>query len=444
MDGFARRAKGFLHSRVKSVRMAVTKASEIELLVEELTSNEEELRPPTSDLAKLAAAAVYTDEANKIMAVLQQRLDQGGKGGGKYWRMLYKTLTTVEYLLTHGPRHFAPLFAERCIDITEEHCTFKYMDERGTDRGLNVRLKAQQVCELLRDGELLNSERRKAERLAAEITGFGAIPIRKQAFGASKSAGNYEEEVSSSYYSEAHSPMYSDWREEGIDSLRAGAAHGKPAAPAAKGRDAFGAARSQTLPEANGGAADTWQPFGPDAETTTRRGRGAWWPRKEMPKSGLSAISLGVATPASSRVEPLSPAPPAALPALPKALSPSAGAGTPTSVLADPMQEWHTFDDSPPTPPPLPPASASPAPENARRQEAGGSSIGARGDAGGTRAPSSGLKIKLLSPTSSLSPRAATPPSHLSPPPPPQTHVSPLQAPAAFPPAAPVPDLIDL
>ena len=94
---------------------------------------------------------------------------------GPLWRVTYKTLSLLDYLIRHG--------SDRAIDEARDHLReikrlqrFEYVDPDGKDCGGNVREKAKQLVELLdqkNEGEL-SEAREKAKGLANKYKGVSA------------------------------------------------------------------------------------------------------------------------------------------------------------------------------------------------------------------------------------------------------------------------------
>ncbi|KAJ7537447.1 hypothetical protein O6H91_11G006100 [Diphasiastrum complanatum] len=121
-------------------------------------------------MAEISDAACRTEDREKIMQVLRQRLDSAG---GKNWRQLNKSLILLEYLITHGPeRIVGEISFDR--DAIEELTRFQFIDERGYDRGSLVRNKATRVLQLITEADLLKEERERAQKISQGIRGFGS------------------------------------------------------------------------------------------------------------------------------------------------------------------------------------------------------------------------------------------------------------------------------
>ena len=80
---------------------------------------------------------------------------------GKNWRIVYKALTLLEYLIRNG--------SERSVEDGRDHvyqirtlCDFQYTEPGGVDQGINVREKSRQIVDLLNDRDRLKEEREKA------------------------------------------------------------------------------------------------------------------------------------------------------------------------------------------------------------------------------------------------------------------------------------------
>lgn len=165
----------FFREKVKDARLAFTNVSRIQLLTEEAT-NADPWGPETRTMALLSNAAFDLEEYQRIVQILHDRLEPNAKGS---WRQLYKVLTLLEYLITHGPRSLSNEFRDDIFCI-EELCQYNFIDQQGIDRGLSVRKKADRVLELLSKADLWNEERNHAQRISHSIHGFGSSVEKAQ------------------------------------------------------------------------------------------------------------------------------------------------------------------------------------------------------------------------------------------------------------------------
>ncbi|XVE65819.1 hypothetical protein DITRI_Ditri08aG0029900 [Diplodiscus trichospermus] len=149
--------------------MALSDVTAAELLAEEAT-NSDPWGPDAKTMTEISEASFCVDDYWRIAYVIHKRLDSID---WKNWRQSYKTLVLLEFLLTHGPADFAQEFM--CdSDVIEELGTFRHVDEKGFNWGLNMQKRSDKVLELLGGGETLREARVKALKITKEIQGFGS------------------------------------------------------------------------------------------------------------------------------------------------------------------------------------------------------------------------------------------------------------------------------
>eukprot|EP00271_Cylindrocystis_brebissonii_P019397 TRINITY_DN587_c0_g1_i2.p1 TRINITY_DN587_c0_g1~~TRINITY_DN587_c0_g1_i2.p1 ORF type:complete len:706 (-),score=139.97 TRINITY_DN587_c0_g1_i2:392-2509(-) len=147
--------------RKRGVNRNILKVPEIEQKTFDATSNEP-WGPHGSLLSEIAAATQNYHENQMVMTVLWKRVQDTGKN----WRHVYKALIVMDFLVGHG--------AERCVDELREHIYqlkllvgFQYVEpsgkEQGKDQGMNVRLRAESLINLLKDADRIAAVREKAK-----------------------------------------------------------------------------------------------------------------------------------------------------------------------------------------------------------------------------------------------------------------------------------------
>ncbi|VDN56352.1 unnamed protein product [Dracunculus medinensis] len=129
-----------------------------EVKVREAT-NEDPWGPTGPQMAEIANLSFQYDAFPEIMGMLWKRMFQENKYA---WRRVYKSLTLLNYLVKNG--------SERVIGNARDHIfemrnleSYRCIDEKGKDQGINVRHRARLLIELIQDDELLRTERRKAK-----------------------------------------------------------------------------------------------------------------------------------------------------------------------------------------------------------------------------------------------------------------------------------------
>ncbi|KAJ2939132.1 hypothetical protein O0L34_g8445 [Tuta absoluta] len=145
--------------------------SDAQVKVREATSNDP-WGPSSTLMAEIADLTYNVMAFTEIMQMIWKRLNDHGKN----WRHVYKALVLMEYLIKTGSEKVAMQCKENIFAIHTLK-DFQYMEE-GKDQGLNVREKAKQLCNLLKDEERLKNERARAlkakQRFAQSASAFGS------------------------------------------------------------------------------------------------------------------------------------------------------------------------------------------------------------------------------------------------------------------------------
>ncbi|KAK6929337.1 ENTH domain [Dillenia turbinata] len=158
----------FLKEKYKTLRLALLDVTEVELLTEEAIDDTPS-SPDTRTLKLISRAAFEVNDYDRIVKILHKRLSIFDK---KSWRISYKVLILLEFLLTHGPQRVAEEFQSN-RDVIMEMGEFEYVDEKGFDWGAVVRKKSQTILSLLEGGQFLKEERARARKLTRGIQGIG-------------------------------------------------------------------------------------------------------------------------------------------------------------------------------------------------------------------------------------------------------------------------------
>ncbi|KAK8547384.1 hypothetical protein V6N13_098094 [Hibiscus sabdariffa] len=169
----------------REVNLKVLKVPEIEQKVLDATDNEP-WGPHGTVLAEIAQATKKFSEFQMVMNVLWTRLSETGKD----WRYVYKALTVIEYLISHG--------SERAVDDIIEHTfqissltSFEYVEPSGKDMGINVRKKAETIVGLLSNKEKIQEARNKAAANRDKYVGLSSSGITYKSGASSYSSGGF-------------------------------------------------------------------------------------------------------------------------------------------------------------------------------------------------------------------------------------------------------------
>ncbi|KAF5289719.1 hypothetical protein FQA39_LY03636 [Lamprigera yunnana] len=168
--------------------------SEAQKKVREATSNDH-WGPSSTLMAEIADLTYNVLAFTEIMHMIWKRLNDCGRN----WRHVYKSLVLLEYLIKTGSEKVGQQCKEN-IYVIQTLKDFQYLEE-GKDQGQNVREKAKQLVNLLKDDERLKNERARAlkakERFAQTASGFGSdggietpSSPRFPAFGGNNGSGN--------------------------------------------------------------------------------------------------------------------------------------------------------------------------------------------------------------------------------------------------------------
>ncbi|KAL8209858.1 hypothetical protein R6Q57_006590 [Mikania cordata] len=140
----------------REVNLKVLKVPEIEQKVLDAT-DDEPWGPHGTALAEIAQATKKFSECQMVMNVLWTRLTETDHN----WRLVYKALAVIEYLVANG--------SERAVDDIIEHTfqisslsSFEYVEPNGKDSGINVRKKVENIVSLLNDKDKIQAVRSKA------------------------------------------------------------------------------------------------------------------------------------------------------------------------------------------------------------------------------------------------------------------------------------------
>ncbi|KAJ8774774.1 hypothetical protein K2173_017220 [Erythroxylum novogranatense] len=185
----------------REVNLKVLKVPEIEQKVLDAT-DDEPWGPHGTVLAEIAQATKKFTECQMVMNVLWTRLTETGKN----WRLVYKALAVIEYLVAHG--------SERAVDDIIEHTfqisslsSFEYAEPSGKDVGLNVRKKAENIVSLLNDKEKIQETRNKASANRDKYFGLSSTGLTYKSGSASYSGGSFQ---SSDRYGSSRESDYRD------------------------------------------------------------------------------------------------------------------------------------------------------------------------------------------------------------------------------------------
>lgn len=163
---------------VRKAQNAVMNFTPIEAKVREATNNEPWGASSTA-MQEIAEATHNYNEFHDIMSMIYRRFTDKTS---EEWRQIYKALQLLDYLVKHG--------SERVIDYARSHVgviqmlkNFHFVDANGKDQGVNVRNRAKELNDLLKDVARIRAERKKARTQKTKTKGFGGTGNKYGGFG---------------------------------------------------------------------------------------------------------------------------------------------------------------------------------------------------------------------------------------------------------------------
>lgn len=158
----------------RTIKNVVRNYTDSQVKVREATSNDP-WGPSSTMMSEIADLTYNVVAFTEIMQMVWKRLNDHGKN----WRHVYKALVLLDYIIKTGSEKVAQQCKENIFAI-ETLKNFQYVED-GKDHGMNVREKAKQLVQLLKDDERLRNERAKAlkakERFAQSTMGIGSAGV---------------------------------------------------------------------------------------------------------------------------------------------------------------------------------------------------------------------------------------------------------------------------
>ncbi|GAB4816540.1 hypothetical protein N2152v2_003586 [Parachlorella kessleri] len=224
-------------------KQVVLNLSDVAVKTLEATNNEK-WGPHGQLLNDIAEGSYDAEKFKEVWEVLRKRITEGV---GEKWRLTYKSLLVIEFLVKQSSQHVVQVVLEN-VGIFQDLQKYQYKDEAGKDWGINVRNRAKELCALLGNSDRIREERAKAKANKEKYKGLG-----RDAAGAAGGVGSFEagEQTKEEYGGYGPQSTYykgaklvanqSDAGEEPvtaasdrIDSFNQDASPPKSAAPAAK------------------------------------------------------------------------------------------------------------------------------------------------------------------------------------------------------------------
>jgi epsin len=169
--------RGLVRQATNKVKQYAMNLSPLEVQVEEAT-NMDTWGPHGSVMSDISDACYDPEGYKQVLGVIARRLQEKDER----WRMCYKALLLLEYLIKHGPTKVAQDVASSS-SVLNKLQSFEYLDANGKDHGVNIRHRATEICDLVNNPARLKEERAKAAENKAKYTGVSASQMRSGAVG---------------------------------------------------------------------------------------------------------------------------------------------------------------------------------------------------------------------------------------------------------------------
>ncbi len=135
--------------RANHLKDRVQNISEYEKIVRECTTNEGWPAPPET-LRNVAQHTFHFNENKEIFQAVWARM---ASQPSKHWRIIYKCLTLLEYLVLNGSIDAVDQVKANLYQVNTLS-DFQFHDDKGEDLGLNVRAKAEKLISLVGSDQL--------------------------------------------------------------------------------------------------------------------------------------------------------------------------------------------------------------------------------------------------------------------------------------------------
>merc|ERR1712127_858552 len=97
-------------------------------------------------MQEIAQYTLTYEHYNEVMSMLWKRMFQEREN----WRSTYKSLTLLNHLLKNGSEKVVTSSREHMYDLKSLE-SFHYVDEKGKDQGINIRVKVKEMIEFIQD-----------------------------------------------------------------------------------------------------------------------------------------------------------------------------------------------------------------------------------------------------------------------------------------------------
>ncbi|TGZ84466.1 ENTH-domain-containing protein [Ascodesmis nigricans] len=152
---------------LRSVKNVTKGYSNTQVKVRNATSNDP-WGPTAPEMAEIAMMTFSgTTDFFEIMDMLDKRLNDKGKN----WRHVLKSLKVLDYCLHEGHENVV-IWAKENMFLIKTLQEFQHLDEDGLDQGMNIRVAAKDLTNLLQDDQRLQHERQDRKLWESRVGGL--------------------------------------------------------------------------------------------------------------------------------------------------------------------------------------------------------------------------------------------------------------------------------
>lgn len=179
--------------------MLFLKLTEEELKVVEALNAKVAWGPTTDQMDEITKLASDYSKRQKILDKIFESIKETNK---LPWKQVYKALLLVEHMTIHADNDCVRYFKDNVRYIAQLKDTYKFRDDDGVDKGINVRKRAEQVADLIMD-EQLEEKRQEGQaqkaKYSACVSSEGGHISRNEPFSGLPRTSKYDSMDSSSY-----------------------------------------------------------------------------------------------------------------------------------------------------------------------------------------------------------------------------------------------------
>eukprot|EP00703_Trepomonas_sp_PC1_P005768 JAP90838.1 EH domain binding protein epsin [Trepomonas sp. PC1] len=203
------------------MKMAFLKLTEEELKVVNATSEKVAWGPTTQEMDEITDMTRQYEKKRKILDKIHEQLRHTEK---LHWKNVYKSLLLVEHMCIHADMECVNFFKQNVHTVQQLRDNYRFRDEDGSDKGINVRKRAETVADLITD-EDLDQKREEGQaqkqKFTASVGNVGGSNVQTGApFGNLPKQSRFESGFGSSNYQAPPKQEYQEPRKPAVQKVQ--------------------------------------------------------------------------------------------------------------------------------------------------------------------------------------------------------------------------------